>query len=723
MHQIKSTLGKALRYIVRPDATQGGLLVSTTAAVIDPSDWNATAESFEAARELRQGSGRKSSVLAHHVIQAFAPGEITSGAQAHDLGVAFAERITQGRFAYTLATHLDKGHLHNHLIINAVSHVDGKALRVQKQTLGDYRAISDELCRGMGLSVIERTIERDETRTDTVVRPRLAEVYTRARGASRHEQVRLAIDHAVSASSNWLDYELTLEAQGIEVGRSQKRAVTYRTESMARAVRDVRLGPAYSEGAVMARLGKTSVLRFDAHESLVVPVRTSTRASSRASSRVPVQSHGEVHREAQGTAPVHDAAGASMQRAVTIKVPGTAGQRCIAVHPDQVVQHGKTLRIYLPEHGTQAILNRSGGIVANVPTKALYAAFTPPARELAGRLHQIESSRGLRGGKRVREQVERLATSANLLNVRGRFGILTETDALAHVAALGAEIERAETRIQHLAVALDESAPGSQERADLRVQLTDASRSMGDLQTTATELIQWAKTAPPRESGHPGTGRTELADLADVALRERLGDVDPADLSAIGVPAERVSQLLDQPASGGVSERPEQGPAGGPANASADRADVSAKAPADLLADAPERAREALGRSDHGDLAGDGTLPPQTAEGRNGQHAQPLEDAVEVSWEDVVETSDSLVHPAGPGDGASDPGGLDVEEERAERSTERRSASRSGPGRDVSQRPAGWKTMSLTERAAWLSGRSVRESARDTDDNTPKRRR
>ena len=95
------------------------------------------------------------SILAYHIIQSFSPGEATPE-QVHQIGCEFARRFLADRFECTVSTHLDKGHLHNHVVVNSVSYMDGKMFRNDFATYYQgIRKISDELCRENRLSVIE----------------------------------------------------------------------------------------------------------------------------------------------------------------------------------------------------------------------------------------------------------------------------------------------------------------------------------------------------------------------------------------------------------------------------------------------------------------------------------------------------------------------------------------------------------------------------------------
>ncbi|WP_432565036.1 relaxase/mobilization nuclease domain-containing protein [Kineococcus sp. SYSU DK003] len=491
MHQIKKTPALSIKYIVRSDATDDGRLVSTNAAVLDPADWQATAVSWEKSRAKRTGAGRQGDVLAHHIVQSFKPGEISSPAQAHDIGVQLAEQIVGGRFEYTVATHLDKGHVHNHILVNAYSHVDGHKIRVQRDTLARYRGISDDLCRAQNLSIIPAREERSLGET-------LGQRYARARGKSATDLVKLAIDNAVGNAKSWREFETALNAQGIEVGRSQKRHVTFKGFEMSRAVRDVRLGVGYTEDVLMARLGQVKLLRFDADRSLIA---------------------------------------AQKDGVLTLKLPGSGGQRRVNVDQSQVVEHGRTLRVYLPAEGRQAILDRRGQISAQVPTRALYGAFAPPARDLLKTYQQPESAVAVRRGRQAQAKMTRLHDQESVLNVRARYGVVTARQAVSQAVQLHSEIDKAQQSVQTFAVALDNlTDKNGPEAADLRVRLSAAQHDVNDLSRSAASLASWAVTVE----------RESESLLRDMSLKERLRGLQSNDLVGVGLSPRDANELTQQ---------------------------------------------------------------------------------------------------------------------------------------------------------------------------------
>ena len=107
IHPIKSTLKKALDYIENPAKTDEKMLVSSFACSYETADIE-----FEL---LLSQAMQKGNNLAHHLIQSFAPGE-TTPEQAHEIGRQLADEVLQGKYPYVLTTHIDKGHVHNHII-------------------------------------------------------------------------------------------------------------------------------------------------------------------------------------------------------------------------------------------------------------------------------------------------------------------------------------------------------------------------------------------------------------------------------------------------------------------------------------------------------------------------------------------------------------------------------------------------------------------------------
>ena len=144
-HPIKSTLKAAIDYICNPEKTDGKLLVSSYGCAAETADiefsWT------------RRHAIDKGTHLGRHLIQAFEPGEVTPE-EAHEIGMQLAKEILGGKYEFVLTTHIDKNHIHNHLIFNAVSFTDYKHYHSNKRSYHYIRRTSDRICKEHGLSVI-----------------------------------------------------------------------------------------------------------------------------------------------------------------------------------------------------------------------------------------------------------------------------------------------------------------------------------------------------------------------------------------------------------------------------------------------------------------------------------------------------------------------------------------------------------------------------------------
>jgi len=195
-------------------------------------------EQFKATRELY---GKREGIQAHHVIQSFAPGEIEPS-MANQVGKDLAREIAKGHEALVY-THADKGHIHNHIIINAVSHEDGKKYQSKKSDLYRIREKSDELCKERGLSVVKEPTAK--------VRYTLAEKSVIEKGGvSWKNELRQAIDFEKARSSSYNEFKQNLtEKYGIEVNDKGKH-ITYKHPDHEKVVRGKNLGLDYERGTI-----------------------------------------------------------------------------------------------------------------------------------------------------------------------------------------------------------------------------------------------------------------------------------------------------------------------------------------------------------------------------------------------------------------------------------------------------------------------------------------
>lgn len=183
-------------------------------------------------------------ILGYHIIHSYAPGEVTPQ-EAHAAGVEFARRLLGERYEAVVATHLDREHLHCHIVFNSVSLVDGSKYRSDfKSYFGTLRGTSNAVSRERGLSVIEPEHKgRHYTEWD-------AEKHSRptVRG-----MVRADVDAALLRARSFSDFLIRLRAQGYEV-RTQGKYLAVKPSGSSRYVRLKSLGEDYTEVAIRARL-------------------------------------------------------------------------------------------------------------------------------------------------------------------------------------------------------------------------------------------------------------------------------------------------------------------------------------------------------------------------------------------------------------------------------------------------------------------------------------
>ena len=231
IHAIKSTLSNVILYIENPSKTDGQLLVSgynvepQTAAL----DFEITAIM---AHKVHHISCKKTSNLAYHLIQSFSPTEKITPREAHDLGRKLALEFTEGKYEFVIATHIDKGHIHNHIIINSVSFYDYKKLRtVPYRTAQQIRSISDRLCMEAQLSVIK----------DPQKLGQLYPTYVqKKRTTSNRTEVRKKLNFCLERATNYAQFLQMAQELGISVCQRGKH-MTYLPEGAGRAIRDTSL--------------------------------------------------------------------------------------------------------------------------------------------------------------------------------------------------------------------------------------------------------------------------------------------------------------------------------------------------------------------------------------------------------------------------------------------------------------------------------------------------
>lgn len=194
--------------------------------------------------------GKTSGNVAYHCYQSFKPGEVTPE-QCHRLGVELAERMWGDKYQVLVATHLDRDHLHNHLVCCSVSFIDGKKFNDNKAAYSRLRRLSDDICLENGLSVIEKPLGKT---------PRQIHFAEKNGEPTRYNLMREAIDNAIALSTNMPTFMNLMKQQGYVIAYNQNRKYpTIRSVNSRKATRLFRLGDDYDVERIMQRINSNAL--------------------------------------------------------------------------------------------------------------------------------------------------------------------------------------------------------------------------------------------------------------------------------------------------------------------------------------------------------------------------------------------------------------------------------------------------------------------------------
>ncbi len=243
IHAIKATLGKAVAYITNGQKTEEKVLVSSYGCGPETA-------TFDFAATLSK-AGDHNPNLGYHLIQSFYPGEVTFS-EAHKIGNELAERLLGGKYAYVVSTHIDKNHVHNHIIFCSANFVDYGKFNSCKKTNYLIRRISDELCVEHGLSVIIPSQKKGQ---------KYIEWQSNKIGVSIRETLKKDIDSCIKASNSYLMFLSLMRANGYEIkgesfGEYSLKYIAFKPQGGKQFFRgcDRTFGPGYTKEAIVERI-------------------------------------------------------------------------------------------------------------------------------------------------------------------------------------------------------------------------------------------------------------------------------------------------------------------------------------------------------------------------------------------------------------------------------------------------------------------------------------
>lgn len=237
---VAEALGRTTDYVKNPEKTDGGELVSAyqcNPAIVD-QEFLFSKRQYAAMTRRNQ---KEHDVIAYHLRQSFKPGEITPEL-ANKIGYELAMSLTKGKHAFIVCTHVDKEHIHSHIVFNSTSLDCSRKFNNFWGSSFAVRKISDLLCIENGLSVID-----DPRPSRGSYGSWLGEKPPTVR-----EQLERMIDAALTGCKDFDSFLAVLKTAGVEVKRGKHLA--FKIPGSKKFIRCSSLGEDYSEEAIVERI-------------------------------------------------------------------------------------------------------------------------------------------------------------------------------------------------------------------------------------------------------------------------------------------------------------------------------------------------------------------------------------------------------------------------------------------------------------------------------------
>ena len=249
IHPIKSTLNLAIDYITKSEKTDEKVLVSSFKC--HPSTAHIQF------MKTREDNDTKGTVLARHLIQSFLPGE-TTPEMAHQIGMELCKKILKDEYEFVLSTHIDKGHIHNHIIFNNVNMVTSKCYQSNKKSYHQIRYQSDKLCKENDLSVIDEFYESYKKKYKTNGKSWYENEQAK-HGTSWKSKLQFDIDRMIKQSKDWDEFLKKIADLGYEI--KYGKHIAFKPKDKARFTRAKTIGEDYSEERLKERIAEREFIK------------------------------------------------------------------------------------------------------------------------------------------------------------------------------------------------------------------------------------------------------------------------------------------------------------------------------------------------------------------------------------------------------------------------------------------------------------------------------
>ena len=252
IHPIKATLNLAIEYITDSKKTDEQILVSTNKCH--------PVSAHTQFLKRREEQNIRGNVLARHLIQSFLPSE-TTPEMAHQIGLELCKKILKGEYEFILSTHIDKGHIHNHIIFNNVNMATGKCYQSNKRSYHQIRYQSDKLCKEYNLSVVDEYYEKFKKKYKANGKSWYENEQSK-KGNSWKSRLQFDIDRMITQSKDWDEFLKKMADLGYEI--KYGKHIAFKPKNKARFTRTKTIGEDYTEERLKERIAEREFIKTPA---------------------------------------------------------------------------------------------------------------------------------------------------------------------------------------------------------------------------------------------------------------------------------------------------------------------------------------------------------------------------------------------------------------------------------------------------------------------------
>ena len=237
---IKKNLQAVVNYAKNGEKTEHGILVSGVNCLPQSA--------YEQMTLTKKFYHKENKTLGFHIIQSF-KGQEVSPQKANQIGKELAEELWGDKYQVLVCTHVNKENVHNHLVLNSVSFIDGKKYHNSNADIAFMKDMSDRLCIKYGLSIVETT------RAETEKNYRQKRMDNFNRSDEKMKKIINDIDDAIKHSKRYSDFKLNLIAKGYENIKDSGKYFSFKSPYYSRNIRLDRIyGDAYSVESIKHKI-------------------------------------------------------------------------------------------------------------------------------------------------------------------------------------------------------------------------------------------------------------------------------------------------------------------------------------------------------------------------------------------------------------------------------------------------------------------------------------